>query len=222
MLTRRILIALSVATLAAAAHAQTQPPPAPETPPPAISTNPKVVISTAQGDITVELSVDKAPITAKNYLKYVDRKHYDGATFYRASKPPGQAANDYGSIQGGLQNDPKKVLPPIRHESTLTTGLKHTDGTISMGRHAPGTAQADWFIVIGDMPYLDADPKDPSNPGFAAFGRVLDGMPVAQQILGLPTDPNKGVGAMKGEMLVKPLKILSIRRAPAASAPPAG
>ena len=157
-----------------------------------------------------------------NFLKYVDRKLYDGATFYRASKPPGQAANDYGSIQGGLQNNPKKVLPPIAHESTLKTGLKHIDGTISMGRHAPGTAQADWFICIGDMPYLDATATD---PGFAAFGRLVDGKPVAETILGLPPDPNAGIGAMKGEMLLHPVKIISIRRAPppepAAAAPPA-
>jgi len=214
MLTRRLLIALSAASLAAAAHAQTPPAatPAPESPAPAVSTNPKVVLSTAQGDITVELFVDKAPITAKNFLKYVDKKLYDGATFYRASKPPGQAANDYGTVQGGLQNDPAKVLPPIAHESTLKTGILHKDGVISMGRHAPGTAQADWFICVGDMSYLDADPKDPKNPGFAAFGHVVSGMDVVQKILGLPTDPNRGVGAMKGEMLVKPVKIVSVRR----------
>lgn len=214
MLTRRILIALSAASLAAAAHAQTPPAPAavPDSPAPAVSTNPKVVLTTAQGDITIELYVDKAPITAKNYLKYVDRKLYDGATFYRASKPPGQAANDYGTVQGGLQNDPAKVLPPIAHESNLKTGIKHTDGVISMGRHAPGTAQADWFICVGDMSYLDADPKDPKNPGFAAFGHVVSGMDVVQKILGMPTDPNRGEGAMKGEMLVKPVKIISARR----------
>lgn len=214
MLTRRILIALSAASLAAAAHAQTPPAPAAVTdsPAPAVSTNPKVVISTAQGDITVELFVDKAPITAKNYLKYVDRKLYDGATFYRASKPPGQTANDYGTVQGGLQNDPAKVLPPIAHESNLKTGILHKDGVISMGRHAPGTAQADWFICVGDMSYLDADPKDAKNPGFAAFGHVVSGMDVVQKILGMPTDPNRGEGAMKGEMLVKPVKIVSVRR----------
>ena len=221
MLTRRLLIALSVASLGFAAQAQTPgaaPPAVADTPTPApsppVSTNPKVVISTPQGDITVELFVDKAPITAKNFLKYTDRKLFDGATFYRASKPPGQAANDYGTIQGGLQNDPAKVLPPIAHESNLKTGVKHTDGVISMGRHAPGTAQADWFICVGEMSYLDADPKDPKNPGFAAFGHVTQGMDVVQKILGLPTDPNRGEGAMKGEMLVKPLKITSVRRVP--------
>jgi peptidyl-prolyl cis-trans isomerase A (cyclophilin A) len=177
-----------------------------------------VVITTTQGAMTLELFADKAPITTGNFLKYVDRKLYDGATFYRASKPGAQATNDYGVIQGGLQNDPKKVLPPIAHESTTKTGLKHTEGTISMGRHAPGSAQADWFICIGDQPYLDATAKD---PGFAAFGRIVEGLPVAKQILGLPVDPKAGIGAMKGEMLLKPVRITSIRRAPPAQPTPA-
>jgi peptidyl-prolyl cis-trans isomerase A (cyclophilin A) len=207
MILRRTLIVLAIAAgLAGPARAQTA--------------NPQVVITTTLGAITLELYADKAPITAANFLKYVDRRLYDGATFYRASKPPGQAANDYGTVQGGLQNDPKKVLAPIAHESTLKTGLKHVDGTISMGRHAPGSAQADWFICIGDMAYLDADPKEPKNPGFAAFGHVTGGMDVARQILGQPTDPDRGVGAMKGEMLVKPVRILTIRRAASAPSPP--
>jgi peptidyl-prolyl cis-trans isomerase A (cyclophilin A) len=221
MFSKRTFIALAAAIAAAASVSAARAEPAA----PANPSNPQVVITTALGTLRVELYADKAPITVANYLKYVDRHLYDGATFYRASKPPGQAANDYGTIQGGLQNDPKKVLPPIAHESTIKTGIGHGDGIISMGRHAPGTAQADWVICIGDMSYLDADPKDPkANPGFAAFGKVLDGMPLAQQILGMPTDPNAGVGAMKGEMLVKPVKIISIRRAPApapAAAPPA-
>jgi len=217
MLLRRTLIALALAATAAAAHAQPAAAPAPA-PTPAASTNPRVIITTAVGTITVELAADKAPVTTANFLKYVDRKLFDGITFYRASKPPGQATNDYGSIQGGLRDDVKKKLPPIKHESTLQTGLKHGDGTISMGRYAPGTAQADWVICVGDMSYLDATATD---PGFAAFGHVTDGMPVVQQILGMPTDPNKGVGAMKGEILVKPVKIISIRRAPKETAPAA-
>ena len=160
----------------------------------------------------LELYPDKAPITVANYLKYVDRGLFNGAVFYRASRPPGYTATDYGTVQGGLQNDPKKVLPPIRHESTLKTGLKHADGTISMGRHAPGTAQADWFICLGDMSYLDADPKDPKNPGFAAFGQVIEGLDVVRKIIALPVDPNKGEGAMKGEMLKAPVKITRASR----------
>ena len=213
MLLRRTLLALvAYASLTGAALAQAPAPAA--APAPAPPTNPRVVITTEVGAITVELAADKAPITTANFLKYVDRKLYDGSTFYRASKPPGQTANDYGSIQGGLRDDVKKKLPPIAHESTTKTGLKHGDGVISMGRYAPGTAQADWVICVGDMSYLDATATD---PGFAAFGHVTDGMPIVQQILGMPTDPNKGVGAMKGEILVNPVKIISIRRAPPAA-----
>ena len=173
--------------------------------------NPKVALTTADGVIVLELYADKAPITVANYLKYVDRKLYDGATFYRASRPPGATGPaDYGVLQGGLQNDPKKVLPPIAHESTLKTGLKHVDGTISMGRHAPGSAQADWVICVGDQPYLDA--VDAKTPGFAAFGRVVEGMDVVRKILSGDRDPKKGEGAMKGEMLVKPVPIQTARR----------
>jgi len=172
-----------------------------------------VALATPLGRIVIGLETKRAPITAASFLKYVDRRLYDGASFYRASRPPGSAADDFGLVQGGLQNDPKKVLPPIAHESTLKTGLSHVDGTISMGRHAPGSAQADWFICLGDQTYLDADPKDPKTPGFAAFGRVTEGMEILKQVLVMPVDPRKGEGAMKGEMLAKPVPILTARRA---------
>lgn len=224
---RRTLIALAVAALAGAAQAQPAATPAPvvtprPTPTPPAKPNPRVKIETAQGAIVVELYPDKAPITVANYLKYVDRGLFNGATFYRASRPPGYAGTDYGLIQGGLQNDPKKVLPPIAHESTIKTGLTHkTNGTISMGRHAPGTAQSDWSITLGDMSYLDADPKDPKKtPGFAAFGQVVEGLDVVQKIIALPTDPTKGDGAMKGEMLKQPVRITRISRVAATPAPP--
>ncbi|MBL8770713.1 MAG: peptidylprolyl isomerase [Phenylobacterium sp.] len=213
---RRSLLALAAAFAVTAAQAQTPPPAAPPAAPPPAAPAPKplpqVRIQTGEGDIVVELATDKAPVTAANFLRYTDRGLFNGATFYRASRPKGYAGTDYGSIQGGLQNDPKKVLPPIRHEPTTLTGLKHQTGTISMGRHAPGTAQADWFITLGDMSYLDADPKDPKNPGFAAFGRVVAGLDVVQKIIALPVDPNRGEGAMKGEMLVKPVRIVRVSR----------
>ena len=206
---RRSLIGLTAALIATTAvRAQA---PAPEIAPmtaPAPKPGPRVKLETAQGVIVIELYPAKAPITVANYLRYVDRGLFNGATFYRASRPPGYAADDYGLIQGGLQNDPKKVLPPIAHESTIKTGLTHrTEGTISMGRHAPGSAQSDWSITLGDMSYLDADPKDPKNPGFAAFGQVVEGLDVVKKIIVLPTDPNRGEGAMKGEMLKAPVKI---------------
>ena len=186
--------------------------PAPAPTPPA-KPNPKVKVETTEGAFVVELYPDKAPITVANYLKYVDRGLFIGANCFRASKPKDYAGNDYGLVQCG-QKDPAKKLPPIAHESTIKTGLTHgKDGVISMGRFAPGTAQADWSIMLGDMSYLDADKKDPkANPGFAAFGQVVEGLEVIRKIIVMPTDPNKGEGAMKGEILVKPVRITKVSR----------
>jgi peptidyl-prolyl cis-trans isomerase A (cyclophilin A) len=210
MLTKRTLLALTLSLAAAPALAQTAAP-----------GGPFVKLHTAQGDIVVELYASKAPITVKNFLHYVDTKKLDGATFYRSSTPPGDKTFSYGILQGGLGSDPKKLYPPIAHESTLKTGLSHTDGTISMTRYAPGTATANFSICVGDQTYLDADPKDPkANPGYAAFGRVVEGMDVVRKLLAEPRDPTKGVGVMKGEMLARPVPILTVRRTGAPPAPP--
>lgn len=172
-----------------------------------------VKLTTPVGAIVLALEQAKAPVTVANFLRYTDSKRYDGATFYRASRPKGYTADDYGSIQGGLQNDPAKVMKPIGHEPTTRTGLSHTDGAISMGRFAPGSATSDFFICVGDNTYLDANPKAKGdNLGFAAFGYVVEGMDVVRKILVKPRDPNAGVGVMKGEMLKPPVKILSARR----------
>jgi peptidyl-prolyl cis-trans isomerase A (cyclophilin A) len=218
MQTRRRLLAAAVFLAAAWPAAAQGPAAAPASPPTAAAGLVRVALTTSEGVIVLDLDQARAPVTVGNFLKYVDRKLYDGAAFYRASTAPG-GPKDYGLLQGGLQNDPKKVLPPIAHESTLKTGLSNTDGTIAMGRHAPGTAQADWFICVGDQTYLDADPKDPKTPGFAAFGHVVEGMDVVKKILAMPVDPNRGEGSMKGEMLVRPVKILTARRV---APPPAG
>jgi peptidyl-prolyl cis-trans isomerase A (cyclophilin A) len=209
MLTKRTLLALTLSLAAAPALAQTA------------ATDPFVKLHTPQGDIVVELYASKAPITVKNFLHYVDTKKLDGATFYRSSTPPGDKTFSYGILQGGLGSDPKKLYPPIAHESTIKTGLSHTDGTISMTRYAPGTATANFSICVGDQTYLDADPKDPkANPGYAAFGRVVQGMDVVRKLLAEPRDPTKGVGVMKGEMLARPVPILTVRRTGAPPAPP--
>jgi peptidyl-prolyl cis-trans isomerase A (cyclophilin A) len=172
----------------------------------------RVALTTALGVITLDLAADKAPITAANFLRYVDAKRFDGAAFYRAVHAGSGAAT--GLVQGGLRNDPTKTFPPIAHESTTTTGLHHVDGTISMARYDPGSAQAEFFICVGDQLYLDADPTQPGdNLGFAAFGRVSAGMDVTRAILAAPTSPTEGEGVMKGQMLSPAVPILTARRA---------
>jgi peptidyl-prolyl cis-trans isomerase A (cyclophilin A) len=199
-LRRRDLLALAAALTATPAATQERI--APETTP--------VVLTTPLGRIVLALETRRAPITSANFLAYVDKKLYDGASFYRASRPPNATSDSYGLVQGGLRNLPERLLAPIAHESTTQTGLRHVNGTISMGRNAPGTAQADWFICLGDQPYLDADDQ---QPGFAAFGRVTAGLEVVKQILVAPVDPNEGTGSMKGEILRDPVPIITARRA---------
>ena len=171
-----------------------------------------VVIKTDVGDITVALDKVHAPLTTANFLRYVDAKRFDGITFYRAMK----LGPDLGLIQGGLRNDPKRLFPPVPHEPTSRTGLAHVDGTISMPRNAPGSATGDFFITVGAIPSLDADPsRTGDNLGFAAFGHVVAGMDVVRRILDGPTSPTAGAGAMKGQMLAPTVRIVSVRRVPA-------
>jgi peptidyl-prolyl cis-trans isomerase A (cyclophilin A) len=171
---------------------------------------PRVAIRTDHGLIVVKLAADKAPITAANFLRYVDAHRFDGSSFYRAVRSQGAGT---GLIEGGLQNDPAKLFPPIAHESTSQTGLSHQDGTISMARYAPGTATADFFICAGPSPYLDANPAAPGdNAGYAAFGEVVDGMVVVRAIMALPTNGVARNPAMRGQILSPPVAIVTMRR----------
>ena len=174
----------------------------------------KVVLATELGDIVIALETERAPITVANFLRYVDEDRLDGTVFYRAMRLDwGEQPN--GLIQGGTQYDPERILPPIAHEPTTMTGLSHTAGTISMARYEPGSATGDFSIMLSDQPGLDADPNaaDPdAQAGFAAFGRVVSGRDVVRAIFDAPTDPDKGEGWMKGQMLARPVKIIDARR----------
>jgi len=156
----------------------------------AVSANPKVMIQTNLGDITLEIYVDKAPITAGNFLKYVRENRLQGAAFYRVVREDNQPQNKVkiSVIQGGLMDDiPGQSLPPIAHETTTQTGILHKDGVISMARLHPGTATSEFFICVGDQPELDFGGKrNPDGQGFAAFGRVIKGMEVVRRILQQP------------------------------------
>jgi peptidyl-prolyl cis-trans isomerase A (cyclophilin A) len=169
----------------------------------------RIALQTSMGTITLDLDKTHAPITTANFLRYVDGKRLDGVGFYRAMK----LGEDFGLIQGGPQNDPRRIFPPIVHEPTTRTGIIHSDGTISMARYNPGSANADFFITIGALPSLDANPAQAGdNAGFAAFGHVVDGMDVVRKILEAPTSPTEGEGVMKGQMLAPRIMIVTARR----------
>lgn len=200
---RTILAAIALATTSTAVHAQE----APQTVP--------VVLETTMGEITVALEVERAPITAGNFLRYVEEGRLDGTVFYRAMHLDWEPRPN-GLIQGGTQFDPARILPPIAHERTSDTGLTHARGALSMARHEPGTATGDFSILLQAQPGMDADPRnaDPAfHDGYAVFGFVTEGMDVVEAIHAAPRDPEKGEGWMKGEMLAQPVVIVRARRA---------
>jgi peptidyl-prolyl cis-trans isomerase A (cyclophilin A) len=207
---RRHLLSITALLFAAPGWAQEVPlPPAPSSEPPAPVTV-TVVMETEQGRISIALETERAPVTANYILRHVDEKRLDGGAFYRAMKltPDGSI----GLVQGGIQ-DGRKLLPPVAHEPTTKTGLTHDEGAISLARGAPGTAQAQFFIILGSLKSLDANPSGPGdNQGYAVFGRVTEGMDVVRKILTVPISPTKGDGAMKGQMIETPVKIISVKR----------
>ncbi|MBY9062236.1 peptidylprolyl isomerase [Sphingomonas yunnanensis] len=214
MIAALALLLVAQAAPATSAGAPPQAPvAAPATPSPAPAAVPSpdtaaltlVRLSTAAGDILVGVDTKAAPITAGNFLRYVDQHRLDGIGFYRAVK----VAEGYGLAQFGTRNDPKRTLPPIKHEPTTLTGLSHRDGTLSMAMARPDTAAGDFFITVGDLSSMDATAD---NPGFAAFGRVLEGMDVVRRILTAPTSPTLGEGVMKGQMLAPVITITAARR----------
>ena len=193
---RRLLLLL---LLCLAAPAAAQPAPSPTV---------RVTLRTSLGDIVLELERARAPVTTANFLRYVDARRFDGTSFYRSMK----LRSDWGLIQGGIR-DPRLLYPPIAHEPTTQTGLSHTEGVISMPRRAPGSAQADFFISVGAHPGYDANPAGAGdNLGFAAFGRVVQGMDVVHRILEAPTSPTLGEGVMRGQMLEPQVRIITARR----------
>ena len=161
----------------------------------AAPSGPQVAIVTSAGTIDVVLDPVHAPITTKNFLSLVDRKFYDGGTFFRAV--PGFV------IQGGnkaRETDHDKMIPL---ETPLKTGVKNLDGSIAMARTSdPNSATSEFFIDDGDQAMLDGAP---GQPGYAAFGRVTKNMDAVRKIARQPA---------AGEMLLAPIKIISVRRVP--------
>ena len=171
-----------------------------------VTTN--IAFKTSKGDIIVELYNQIAPITVDNFLRHLDGGHYDGSSFYRTVTHQ----NDNGSpkievIQGGL-GDIDKPFPAISHESTNITKLKHEDGTISMSRGEVNSATSDFFICIGSQQGLDfGGERNNDGQGFAAFGKVIEGMDIVRDINGMPSNKKTDNEYVKGQMINNPIII---------------
>ena len=159
---------------------------------------------------SLEVDAKRAPNTAANFLRYLDAGHYDGGTFHRTVKMDNQPDSPVKIevIQAGVNPDrAKDGFPPIPLERTSVTGLRHTDGAVSMARGQADSATSGWFICINDQPSLDfGGARNPDGQGFAAFGRVVQGMDVVRAIQRAPNT--------EAQVLTPPIKIIKVTRLP--------
>jgi len=190
-MTQTVMLAMLSMLLVSVATAQSADPPKSPAPAksPAPGANaakaPRVLMKTSLGEITIELYPDKAPITVKNFLDYVDAKFYDGTIFHRVI--PG-FMNQGGGFTADMQQKPTRA--PIKNEAG--NGLKNTVGTVAMARTGVvDSATAQFFINTADNAFLDH--RDETAPGFgyAVFGKVVNGMDVVKKMAAVPT-ANKG------------------------------
>ena len=178
----------------------------------------EAVLETTEGEIHFELYQDKAPATVENFLKYIDGGHFKGGSFYRVVRLDNQAQNNVKIevIQGGLSGVRDEVsYEPIPLERTKDTGLRHIDGTLSMARSDPDSATSEFFICVNDQPSLDfGGERNPDGQGFAAFGKVTEGMTVVRKIQAMksiPPDPEK-LEYTSGQYLETPVRFISFKR----------
>jgi peptidyl-prolyl cis-trans isomerase A (cyclophilin A) len=166
---------------------------------------PRVVLTTPLGDITVEVDTRSAPVTAANFLRYVDAGHYNYGRFLRTVRLDNQPkdAVPIELVQAVARVD--KAFPPIPLERTSVTGLHHVDGALSMARLKPDSATSHFFICLGNQPELDFGGRNPDGQGFAVFGRVISGLAIARRIQQSPA---------VGQALKPPIPITKARRLP--------
>jgi peptidyl-prolyl cis-trans isomerase A (cyclophilin A) len=176
----------------------------------------RVRILTSDGPIVLALDARRAPKTTSNFLAYVDDGRFDDTLFYRAARR--RIDPKLGFVQAGIGTDARRSLPPIPHESTQMTGIRHLDATVSMARGGkPGSAMGNFFITVGATPHMDARPD---YAGYAAFGHVVSGMDTVRRILAKPT--GGGSEEMKGQMILKPVRLISVRRLDGVARPTGG
>ena len=157
---------------------------------------PVVVIETSMGTIKVELYEDKAPITVKNFLSYVDKKHYDGTIFHRV-------INGFMVQGGGFDETMKErdTAAPIKNEAA--NGLKNTVGMLAMARtNVPDSATAQFFINVKDNTFLDFRDPSPQGIGYAVFGKVISGMDVVDKIKAVRTTMKNGMGDVPEQAVI--------------------
>ncbi len=203
ILLQTLLLSAVLALPAAAAQAT------PTNAAPATPTAVAVRFETELGAIDVAIDLAHAPLSAANFLRYVDAGRYDGGRFHRTVRPDTEVRPDVAIevVQAGV--DPAREaedFPPVALERTRDTGLRHLAGTLSMARGAADSATSDFFLCLTDLPALDyGGARNPDGQGFAAFGQVTSGLEVARKIQAAPAS---------GQTLTPPIGIRRAYRLP--------
>ena len=232
MMFETLILSIAIASAAAAPAPQPTPSPppmmAPPPPPPPLpvppkadepDTRPYVALVTDAGTIVVRIENKRAPVTAANFLRYVDTKRMDGFSFYRTTRSWGP---DSKLVQAGNRGDARKNFPPIAHEPTKASGLTNCKGALSMARLNPGDATTDFFLLLSDIKGFDSDAPGGDGIGFAVFGEIIAGADIAEAIFNAPISPTAGEGVMVGQMLDPQVTIKTARRVPAPVGAPQG
>ncbi len=155
-----------------------------------------VLIQTIYGEIEAVIDTVHAPITGRNFLRYVDDSLFRNSRFHRTvtKASPRNTPIPIEVIQGSRDPQARGGFPAIPLERTRETGLRHLDGTLSMARSGPDTGTSQYFICIGPQPELDFGGKRQADgQGFAAFGQVVRGMEVVRKIHQLPADAQENL-----------------------------
>ena len=174
----------------------------------------RVELVVAGGTIAIDVDLARAPVSAADFLRYIDARRYDGGVFTRVVRP----GNDHGIVpisvvQGGARPG-SGSFGTIAHESTQMTGLRHLDGTVSLPRDKVGSASgAEFFVCIGAQPALDfGGGRNADGQGFAAFGRIAGGMDLVRAIWHMDAGGPSPDAYTAGQMLAPPVQIASARR----------
>ena len=166
--------------------------------------NPTVVMETSAGTVKIELFEDKAPVTVKNFLAYVEDKHYDNVIFHRVIE---DFMIQGGGFEPGMKE--KKTKDPIKNESA--NGLSNEKYTLAMARTSdPDSATAQFFINVKDNKFLDGAPN---KAGYAVFGKVVEGMDVVDKIKGVKTGTKAGHKDVPNEdVVIKSVRLVKDKK----------
>lgn len=175
----------------------------------AASNDPVIILDTTVGEIEITVYSDAAPISSRDFLRYVDDGLYDGQGFYRVVRADNDPRGMGMSLIQGGRLDSEIIGDPIAHELTTETGISNADGAVAIARLEPGTGSAAYFFInVGNNDFLDTGgSRNEDRQGYATFARVTDGMEVVTEIQAMEANGTGDNAVTNGQILTEPVII---------------